>query len=154
MSEALSAGAAAPLVPDPAPGPELGLLRTCLLRVAFLVMGGGLVAFQWPTVIHHPAWTLSQGVMKSMFVALSVLGLLGVLRPVRMLPVLLFEIGWKAVWLAVVALPAWSGGRMDDATRQTLGEVLPIVVVAAVVPWGYVARTYLLGPVEPWRRRR
>ena len=135
------------------PGQEPGPLRVNLLRVAFLLMGGGLAAVQWPTLVNHPQWTLYQGVARSMFVALSVLGLLGVLRPVRMLPVLLFEIGWKAVWLAVVALPAWASGSVDDDIRQTFWEVLPIVVVAAVVPWGYVFRHYVAGPVEPWRRR-
>lgn len=133
---------------------EPGLVRVYLLRAAFLVMGGGLAVVQWPTLVNHPQWPLFQGVAKSMFVALSVLGLLGVLRPVRMLPVLLVEIGWKVVWLAVVALPAWRHGSLDADTRQTLVEVLPIVVVAAVVPWRYVVRSYVTGPVEPWRPRR
>lgn len=134
--------------PDGAPG----LVRIYLLRAALLVMGGGLAAVQWPTLVDHAQWSPAQGVVKSMFLALSLLGLLGVLRPLRMLPVLLFEIGWKAAWLTVVALPAWRAGAMDDAMRATLGEVLPIVVVAAVVPWPYVLRTYVTGPAEPWRR--
>ena len=152
MTEMTKSGtdrASAPVAAPPAGGP--GLLRIYLLRAAFLLMGGGLAAVQWPTLVHHPHWTLSQGVVKSMFVALSVLGLLGVLRPVRMLPVLLFEITWKVVWLAVVALPAWAGGSMDADVREALPQVLLIVVVIAVVPWGHVLRTYLTGPTDPWR---
>lgn len=130
----------------------LSLVRVNLLRVAFLVVGGGLAVVQWPTLVRHEPWPLYQGVVKSMFVALSVLALLGVLRPVRMLPVLLFEIGWKVVWLAAVALPAWATGTMDADIRASVPEVLLIVVIVALVPWGHVARTCLTGPPEPWRR--
>jgi len=59
-----------------------------------------------------------------MLVALSVLALLGLRYPRRMLPVLLFEVGWKLTWLAAVALPLWSDGQLDDATREQVGAVL------------------------------
>jgi hypothetical protein len=130
----------------------LGLPRLYALRAAFLVMGGGLAAVQWPTVGDLPEQPLFEGVARSMFVALSVLGLLGVRHPVRLLPVLVFEVLWKAVWLAAVAVPTWRSHSMDAATRATLIEVLPIVVVAAVVPWRYVVGRYLVDPGDRWRR--
>ena len=69
-----------------------------------------------------------------------------------MLPVLLLESGWKLLWLGVVAAPAWSAHHLDAATRQVAGECLWVVIILAVIPWRYVARHYLAGPGEPWRR--
>lgn len=133
-------------------GTQLSLPRIYALRLAFLVMGAGLAAVQWPTLAGLARLPLFEGVARSMFVALSVLGLLGLRHPVRLLPVLVFEVLWKAVWLSAVAVPAWRSGTMDAATRGTLVEVLPIVVVAAIVPWRYVVTTYLVASGDRWRR--
>ena len=49
---------------------------------------------------------------------MSVLALLGLRYPLRMLPILLFEVAWKLTWLGVVALPLWSEDKLDAATRE------------------------------------
>ena len=84
---------------------------------------------------------------------MSVLALLGLRYPVRMLPILLFEVGWKALWLGIVALPLWSGGRLEDAFLTQTNAVLWVVIVAAVIPWRYAANQYVLAAGDPWRRR-
>ena len=52
---------------------------------------------------HHPGWGLAEGTVVAMLVAMSVLALLGLRYPQRMLPILLFEVGWKLIWLGLVA---------------------------------------------------
>ena len=42
-------------------------------------------------------------------IAMSVLALLGLRYPQRMLPVLLFEVAWKMIWLAAVVVPLVQG---------------------------------------------
>ncbi|WP_432825247.1 hypothetical protein [Dactylosporangium sp. CA-092794] len=86
-----------------------------------------------------------------MLVGMSLLGLLGLRYPVRLLPIMLFEVAWKAIWLGVVALPLWLDHRMDAATRDLTGEVLWIVVIVVTIPWGYVYSNSVTRRGERWR---
>lgn len=138
----------------PGPGPRLSPWQLNLLRVGYLVMGVGLAVVKWPLLVHHEAWGLAEGTKECLLVAMSVLALLGIRYPQRMLPVLVFEVLWKLLWLGVVALPLWSDGRLEGATRTQAGAILWVVVIIAVIPWRYVVAQYVLAPGEPWRRGR
>ena len=87
-----------------------------------------------------------------MLVAMSVLALVGLRYPVRMLPVLLFEVAWKLLWLGLVALPAWLGGELEGALLTRTGELLWVAIVIAVIPWRHVLDRYVLAAGDPWRR--
>jgi hypothetical protein len=82
---------------------------------------------------------------------MSILALLGLRYPVKMLPILLFESLWKLTWLGVVALPKLLGGGLDAATTVEFTNILFVVVILAVIPWGYVVRQYLAAPGDRWR---
>ena len=66
-----------------------------------------------------------------------------------MLPILLFEVTWKLIWLGVVVLPLWFDGHLDAATREQIGKVLWVAIVIAVIPWRYVLTTYDRGRRRP-----
>ena len=82
---------------------------------------------------------------------MSALAILGLRYPLRMLPLLFFELTWKAIWLLAVALPLWTAHRMDAATLETANECLVVVVIAALIPWDYVFTHYLAEPGDRWR---
>jgi hypothetical protein len=46
-----------------------------------------------------------EGVVACLLTAMSLLAFLGLRYPVRTLPILLFEVAWKAIWIAAVAVP-------------------------------------------------
>jgi hypothetical protein len=125
-----------------------------LLRVGYLFVGGGLAIFKWPLLFTHGPWELKEGTVECMLVAMSLLALLGLRYPLRMLPILLFEVAWKITWLAVIALPLWSGNKLTGATRDQGGTVLLVVVVVAVIPWRYVFTRFVRATGDPWRNRR
>lgn len=132
--------------------PEVSLARLYALRAGYVLMGVGLAVTEWPSFVQDSrSWPLMEGVVTCMLVAMSVLALLGIRHPVRMLPLLLFEVAWKLIWLAVVALPLWTAGRMDQATEDVAFACLFVVVVIAVVPWRYVLAHYAAGHGDPWR---
>jgi hypothetical protein len=131
---------------------QISLPRLYALRVGYLVLGLGLAVVQLPLFLRHEPWTLAEGVMNCMLAALSLLGLLGLRYPVRMLPVLLFESAWKLIWLGVVALPLWISGQMDAATLEATYACLWVVIILAVIPWRYVYTRYVAERGDRWRR--
>ena len=126
--------------------PVLKPWRVHLLRLAFAVMGLGLALTQWPLLAAiGPAYSHLNAVMICLFSALGLLALIGVFRPLEMLPIMIFEVAWKAIWLALVGVPAWVGGSAKPAVAQSLFEVGLIVVFLPLVPWDYAVRRYFRG---------
>ena len=131
---------------------QVSLLRLYCLRGLYLLVLVGLGLNVWPAVFAgDPARDLWLGVMQCMLFGFSALALLGLRHPLRMLPLLLWELAWKATWLATVAYPLWQSGTMDARTTQTAIEVLVVVIFPFVIPWRYVWRTYVAGPGARWR---
>ncbi len=134
------------------PRTELPLWRLSVLRLGYLILGGGLVIYKWPLLFHHDKpWPPMTSVVTCVLVAMSVLALLGLRYPVRMLPILLFEVAWKLLWLAVVALPLSLNHQMDPDIRELTTEILWVVIILAVIPWPYVYSNYLVRRGDPWR---
>jgi hypothetical protein len=121
------------------------------MRVGYAVMGAGLALTKAPEFLAHEPWELKEGTVLTMLVAMWVLALLGLRYPQRMLPILLFEVGWKLTWLGVVALPLWSDGNLTGATREQAAAVLWVAIVIAVIPWRYVVSQYVTARGERWR---
>ena len=131
---------------------DLPTWRLYLLRLGYLILGGGLVAYKWPLLFQHDhPWPVMTSVVTSMLVAMSLLALLGLRYPVAMLPILLFEAAWKLIWLAVVAVPLWLNHQMDAQTQASANEILWVVIILAVIPWQYAYAQYVLRRGDRWR---
>jgi hypothetical protein len=109
---------------------------------------------KWPLLLQARTWELQAGTVEYMLVAMSVLALLGLRYPLRMLPILLFEVGWKLLWLGVVALPLWWNHELQGATLHRVGDILWVAPIIAVIPWRHVLSRYVMAAGEPWRRSR
>lgn len=131
--------------------PHFSTLRLTLLRAAYLLLVVGL-SIKWGPVVFGDIATLPpmEGVVAALLGTVGLLSVAGLVSPVRMLPILVFEVAWKLVWLAAVALPRAIGGGLDGATVTTLWAFAWVLPIVFVVPWGYVARTYLAS-AEPVR---
>jgi hypothetical protein len=130
---------------------DLPLWRLNLMRVGYAVMGVGLAVVKWPIVIGYDRSTpLYEGIVAVLLTAMSLLALLGLRYPVRLLPILLFESLWKLIWLTVVALPAVAAGDVDAAMREVIVNCLVVVIVFAVVPWRYVWQHYVTAKGDRW----
>ncbi len=130
---------------------EVPVWRLYLLRAMYLVGGVGLGLTVWPKIIDGaPILNLQQGVVRALLGALSLLWLVGVRYPLQMLPLLFYEIAWKAIWLIAVAYPVWSSGRMDAATLETTRECILVVIVPLLLPWGYIVANYIRRPGDRW----
>ncbi|HEY5564116.1 MAG TPA: hypothetical protein VIL33_00905 [Rhodothermia bacterium] len=132
---------------------EVSIFRLYLLRAAYLVIAFGLAVMIWPGIISPPD-TLSHmgGVVRSVLGAVSLLAVLGIRYPLKMLPLLFFELVWKCIWVLAFGLSAWTAQQVDPDMQQTLVDCLVgIVLVLAVTPWGYVLKYYVKTPGDRWR---
>lgn len=130
---------------------ELSLTRLHLMRAGYLFMGVGLALVKWPLLPDARALPLFEGVTLCLLTAMSLLALLGLRHPVKLLPLLLLESAWKLLWLSLVALPRAASGDLDAATTEVMVNCSLVVVILAVTPWRYVWRTYVRAPGERWR---
>ena len=129
------------------------MFRLNLLRATYLLLLVGLAFDQWPALLHHPpTWTVMRSVVSAVLTAVSLLAVLGLRYPLQMLPLLLFELTWKTIWVVVFALPPWLAHNMDAATRETaFACVMGLVIMPVVLPWPYVIAHYLRKPGDRWR---
>ena len=124
---------------------DVPLWRLYLLRTTYLIVATGLGVEVWPGIVHHVRpWQLMQGVVSCVLGAVGLLAVLGLRYPLQMIPLLLFELAWKSIWLGVVALPLWSAGTMDADTWDTASACLMGVIFPVAIPWRYVVANYVL----------
>lgn len=124
--------------------------RLYLMRATYLLMLAGLGFTIWPGIIQHAiAGDPSPRATSSLLAAVSVLAVLGIRYPLQMLPLLLFELVWKSIWLVAIALPLWSTHQIDADTQENINACLMgIVLFPIVIPWPYVLAHYLKKPAE------
>jgi len=127
-------------------------LRLNLMRSGYLLMGLGLMVFRWPLLVQAVSMPAKESALLCILVAMSLLAFLGLKYPIAMLPILLFEVAWKVIWFAVVALPHLIANDMNDDTQQLLFSVLFGIAILAVTPWGYVWKCYVLARGDRWVR--
>lgn len=131
--------------------PDLPLWRINLMRGGYALMAIGLALVKWPLLGQASSLPVYEGVTLALLTAISLLAILGLRHPVKMLPMLLFETTWKAIWFSVVALPHLVAGDLSAAMTEILVSFIPELVIIAVTPWGHVWHTYGRASGEPWR---
>lgn len=137
--------------PEPRLTAPLPTWRLNVMRAGYALMFVGIAITKWPQFVAHEPWELKEGTVLAMLVAMSLLALLGLRYPARMLPLLMFEVTWKLLWLGSVALPLWLDGNLTGATRVQAEAVLWVVFIIAVVPWRHVVNQFVLARGERWR---
>lgn len=127
-------------------------LRLNLLRAGYLLLIVGLGLNYWVGLATHGLqYELMEGVVVALLTALSLLAILGLRHPIKMLPLLLFEIVWKVLWMGFVALRAWLEGPIDAAMGEVIFACSIGVIYLFLVPWSYVWRAYIVAPGAKWR---
>jgi hypothetical protein len=129
---------------------EVSLARLYVLRAAYLLLVIGLGAMILPSLLlHEPS---ARGVIASLLGAVWVLAFLGLRYPLQMLPLLMFELVWKTIWLIDFGLPQWSSGRLPPTFAEDFPNILfGVLLMPLVIPGGYVYRHYVKQPANRWR---
>lgn len=134
---------------------EVSTFRLYLLRATYLFMVVGLGLHIWPGILHPPKdLELIRGVVRSLLGAVCLLAAVGIRYPLKMLPLLFFELVWKSIWILAFGLPLWSAHQLDPDSRETMKACLMgIVLFPLVIPWGYVFANFVKVPGHRWRKQ-
>ena len=133
---------------------EISIFRLYVLRATYLLVAVGLGAMLWPLLLDAPETAEHfRGVTWCLLGTVGLLALLGLRYPLKMLPLLFFELVWKATWLVTIGLPLRSSGGLEGAFRETwFANVMGLVILSLAIPWGYVFREYVREPGDRWTR--
>lgn len=117
------------------------------LRLFFVLMLVFVTPSAWSALLTHAGpWDPLRAVAITVWATYPALALFGVFHPLRWLPLMFFTIGYKTLWLAFVAYPLWQAGTLwGTPTGDVAGSFLALPLLAAVVPWGYAWRIYVVG---------
>jgi len=134
--------------------PEVSTFRLYVLRAMYLLMVLGLAIDIWPLILNHPSDVEHmKGVVRSVLGTVSLLALLGIRYPLKMLPLMFFELIWKTIWILSFGLPLVAAHALTPDTRDTMKACLMgAILFPIVIPWPYVWRHYVKGPADRWRK--
>ena len=118
------------------------------LRVLYFLMVAFIATGAWSTILRHEGpWDHVRAVAWCVWATYTTLSVLGLLHPLRMLPIVVFMGGYKTLWLFVVAYPLWRAGTLAGSPAEEMARVFiwaPLLMLA--VPWGYFVRNYVMLP--------
>lgn len=116
-----------------------------LLQIVFLLVFVFVGYDSWTSIVNHEGpWDHVGAAALCMWASYSLLSVIGVFNPLKMIPLVAFEIIYKVIWLIVVAYPLWTanelaGSPAEEMTTAFLWVILPIVAM----PWKYAVNTYV-----------
>ena len=98
----------------------------------------------WSTILFpSEQMTVLSGVAISFWAGFSLLNLLGVRFPLKMLPILMLQMLYKSAWIIGTYWPARVGGTIDAETQEFFWIcVAGIVLNLVIIPWEYVYREF------------
>jgi hypothetical protein len=132
--------------------PKVSLFRLYTLRACYFILAAGLGTYYWPSVIRHThEFAATKGITYALLGGLGLTAALGLRYPVQMVPLLLFELTWKAIYLVAFAMPMWRAHEINDAMAADIQAVLMVVIFIPLIPWRYVFAQYVLKRGERWR---
>lgn len=132
---------------------DVPVWRLNLLRAFYLLVTVGLTLSFGPSMVQHgDLWAQRKGETAALLSGLAILCVWGLRYPLQMLPLLIFELIWKAVWLVAIAYPLWLNGAVTPAVQETaLACLMGMVLTPLVLPWRYMAHHYFRKPAERFR---
>lgn len=116
-----------------------------VLRLFFAMMCFMMGFTAWTHLITHKGeWEPMNAVTWCVWAAYSALSLFGIYNTLKMLPIILFMVLYKGLWLIVVAYPLWKTNTLRGSSEELASIFIWIVIPLIFIPWKYVFRNFIL----------
>lgn len=93
------------------------------------------------------------GVVDAVLCGFQLLAVVGLVAPVKMLTVLVFDVVWKVIWSAAIAIPRALAGTVDQGIAETAWACAWAIPFVVIIPWRLLVTRVVLSP-EPLTSRR
>jgi len=117
-----------------------------LLRVLYFLMLVFVGSDSWMSIINHQGpWDHVRAVAVCVWAAYTTLSFFGLINPLRWLPIVIFMIFYKSLWVIVVAYPLWRANALAGSPAEEMAHIFfwaPMVSI--FVPWKYVFQNYVM----------
>lgn len=132
---------------------DVSPFRLNVLRAYYALMAFGTAAVFWPQLVQHSAvWGIESGAQYSLLAALTPFALLGLRYPLKLLPIILYEFTWKALWFVFVMAPLYASNQMTELVwSNAFACSIAIVLTPIIMPWRYFWQSHVREPGERWR---
>ena len=122
-----------------------------LLKLLYGLMFLFLGIDSWTHILTFKgSWDPVEAAAWCVWASYSVLSVLGIIHPLKMLPLVLLEILYKVLWLVVVAYPLWSTNQLTGSPAEEMTYAFSWVALAIIaVPWKYAFKSYVLKSKDP-----
>ena len=116
------------------------------LRLLFLVVFLFLGKDAWTSLLtHRSSWDPYTTAAFCMWAGFALISLIGVFHPLKMLPLMIFEVMYKVLYLVLVSYPLWSTNRLAGSPEEDMTfRFLPVILGIVAVPWKYALDKYVL----------
>lgn len=116
-----------------------------LLRLLYLLMAFFVATDAWTSLVTHQGpWDHVRAVAFCVWAAYATLGVFGLFYPLKWLPIMVFMIFYKSLWLIFVSLPLWRAGTLAGSPAEEMTGVflmIPLPIIA--VPWKYFFENFI-----------
>lgn len=122
-------------------------IKIYVLKLFFLLMFLFVAKDAWTELITHKGeWNAEIAIAWCAIAAYTTLSGLGIFHTLKMLPIMLFMLLYKGLWLGFVAYPLWKAGTLAGSESEGWAQIFVGIFIPIIfVPWRYVFKTYVLG---------
>ena len=130
---------------DPAYYEGVARINIYLLRLLFALTFVFVGMSSWAAIaFFEGTWEPVRAVAFCAWAAYGTICFLGLIKPLKLLPIVLFQIFYKVLWLAIVAYPLWINDKLAGSTAEEMAYAflwVPLAIVA--MPWRYFFRQFI-----------
>ena len=117
-----------------------------VLRVYFALMFFLMGHTAWTKVLTHSGeWEPINAVTWCVWAGYATISFIGIYNTLKMLPIAVFMVFYKTLWLIVVAYPLWISNKLKGSAPDELANIFVWALLAIpFIPWKYFFKNYIL----------
>lgn len=121
-------------------------IQVYIMKLFFALMFLFAAKDAWGKLLFHEgSWEAETAIAWSAMAAYTTLSCLGIFNTLRMLPIMLFMVFYKGIWLLVVAFPLWKTNALNGSPNEEFTYIFMWGIIPALFfPWRYFYRHYIV----------